>query len=169
MPVVLVNSADCCIFMIKLLEASPLFWWIVEVGLVWLFQHSGPCSVKGWQPCCTAQSVLGVENMWSSPLYLLMLILGVRWCIFRDEDVCGKFAQASHQRPPCLRMLVFIVCLRGAYPCTINPVSHQQTRVRLLFCCWLPPDVPVCCCTCCLLCLQSAFGHFSDADVQMFS
>lgn len=93
----------------------------------------------------------------------------VRWCILRDEDVHGTFTQASRQRPPCLLMLVFIVCLRGAYPCTISPVSHQQTWVCLLFCCWLPPDIPVCCCTCCLLCLHSAFGHFSAADVQMFS
>lgn len=93
----------------------------------------------------------------------------VRWCILGDEDVHGTFTQASRQGPPCLLMLVFIVCLRGAYPCTISPVSHQQTWVCLLFCCWLPPDIPVCCCTCCLLCLHSAFGHFSAADVQMFS
>lgn len=30
------------------------------------------------------------------------------------------------------------VCLRGAQPCTINPVSYRQTLLCLLFCCWLP-------------------------------
>lgn len=39
-------------------------------------------------------------------------------------------------------LLVFIVCLRGAQPCTINPVSDRQTLLCLLFCCWLPPGRP---------------------------
>lgn len=64
----------------------------------------------------------------------------VRRCFLRGGDVHGTFSQTSRQRSPCV-LLVFIVCLRGAYPCTINRVSHQQTWVCLLFCCWFPPDI----------------------------
>lgn len=67
----------------------------------------------------------------------------VRRCILREGDVHGTFSQTSRQRSPCV-LLVFIVCLRGAYPCTINRVSHQQTWVCLLFCCWSPPDIHPC-------------------------
>lgn len=67
----------------------------------------------------------------------------VRRCILRGGDVHGTFGQTSRQRSPCV-LLVFIVCLRGAYPCTINRVSHQQTWVCLLFCCWFPPDIHPC-------------------------
>lgn len=50
----------------------------------------------------------------------------------------------------------FCLCLRGAQPCTINPVSDRQTLVCLLFFYMLPPDAHVfCCCTCCVLYLMS--------------
>lgn len=65
------------------------------------------------------------------------------------------FTQDLSTSPPYFFLLVFFVCLRGAQPCTINPVSDRQTLVCLLFCCWLPADVHVCCCcTCCLLSLM---------------
>lgn len=48
--------------------------------------------------------------------------------------MCMEHLPKHPARPPRLLMLVFIACLRGAYPCTINPVSHQQTWLCLLFC-----------------------------------
>lgn len=52
--------------------------------------------------------------------------------------------RSSRNVPAATRflLLVFIVCLRGAQPCTINPVSDRQTLLCLLFCCWLPPGRP---------------------------
>lgn len=77
-----------------------------------------------------------------------------RWQAFRDRDMLKAFTR-DLSTSPYLFFLVFFVCLRGAQPCTINPVSDRQTLVCLLFCCWLPTDVHVCCCcTCCLLSLM---------------
>lgn len=61
-------------------------------------------------------------------------------------------------------LLVFIVCLRGAQPCTINPVSDRQTLLRLLFCCRLPPGRP-----CALLLHMLPSLPNGLVTVQMFS
>lgn len=138
----------------------------------------GPCCVTCWSLAlhCTITTSLGLQfsvtrgcGDTSSIFIDVNAQRPVRWCIIRDGDEHGTFIRASRQRSPCLPLLVFIVCLRGAYPCTINRVSHQQTWLCLLFCCWLPPDIPVCYCTCCLLCLHSACAQLTEADVQMFS
>lgn len=64
-------------------------------------------------------------------------------------EACTEHLPRDISVSPYFFLLVFFVCLRGAQPCTINPVSDRQTLVCLLFCCLLPPDIHVgCCCTC---------------------
>lgn len=53
-------------------------------------------------------------------------------------ETCTEHLPRDLFTSPYFLLLVFIVCLRGAQPCTINPVSDRQTLLCLLFCCWLP-------------------------------
>lgn len=90
------------------------------------------------------------------------------WCECSDSwpQMFNERRYMQNIHPPLHILFACFLCLGGARPCTVSPVSGRQTLVCLLFCRRLRPDTHVCC-SCCTCCLFSPMPHkkFTQADV----